>query len=146
MVDVMRVPERCENRVRKSEDKNILCRFLAKKMVDPVGLLFVERTADDAIELARRGEIGSERFFDNYADPASLARFIQAGGFQVLENRFELIRSGRKIKKAIAAGAMVFVDFIQAFGQSFVTRFVFKLTPMIKNRLRKCLPDFVANS
>ena len=101
---------------------------------------------DDAIELARRGEIGSERFFDNYPNPASFARLVQAGGFQVLENRFELVWSGRKIEKAIATRAVVFVDFIEAFGQPLVTRFIAELALVIKDRLRERLPDFIAHS
>jgi hypothetical protein len=63
----------------------------------------------------------------------------------VLENRFELIWSSCKIEKAIAAGSGVFVDFIQAFGQAFVTGLVVELAPMIKNRLSKRLPNLVTN-
>src|SRR6266480_2552174 len=62
----------------------------------------------------------------------------------MLENRLELIGSSGKIKEAVAAGTMVFVDFIEAFSQCLVTRFVFELALMIKNRLRKVFPDFIA--
>ena len=74
-----------------------------------------------------------------------MAGLIQAGCFQVLENRFELVRSSREIKKAIAACAIVFVDFIEAFGQALVTRLVVELALVIKNRLSKRLPNFVAH-
>ena len=72
----MRVPERRENRVRESEDEDVLRGFFAQKMIDAVGLLFGERVADDSVELARRGEIGAERFLDDYAGPAPFAGFI----------------------------------------------------------------------
>ena len=76
VLDVMSVPKRCENRVRESQDQDILRGFLAQKMIDPVSLLFREGIADDAIELARRSQIGSERFLDNDASPASFAGLV----------------------------------------------------------------------
>ena len=77
----MRVPERRENRVRKSEDQDVLRRFLAEKMIDAVGLLFRKRISDDSVQLARRLQIRSEWFFNDYARPASFARLIQIGRF-----------------------------------------------------------------
>src|SRR6185295_11399363 len=111
---------------------------------DPVGLFFTKGIADDAIELSRRGEIGPERFFHDYADPTSFAGLVQAGGFQILENWLKLIGSSGKIKEAIAAGAVVFIDFIKAFSQRLVTSFVLELALMIKDRFRKIFPNFIA--
>ena len=76
VIDVMRVPERRENRVRESQNQNVLRGFLAEKMIDSVSLLFGEGTADDAVEFARRSQIGAERFFNNDAGPASFAGFV----------------------------------------------------------------------
>ena len=76
VIDVMRVPERRENRVRESQDQNVLRGFFSQKMIDPVSLLFGKGIADDAVEFSRRSEIGAERFFDNYAGPASFAGFV----------------------------------------------------------------------
>src|SRR6184192_4495898 len=61
----------------------------------------------------------------------------------MLENRLELIGGSRKIKKAIAAGAVVFIDFIETFSQRVVTGFVFELALMVSDRLRKVFPDFI---
>src|SRR2546429_7552530 len=63
----------------------------------------------------------------------------------MLENRLELIGRRRKIKKAVAAGAVVFINFIKTFSQRFVTGFVFELALMVKDRLRKVFPDFIAH-
>ena len=52
-VNVMRVPERRENRVRESHYQDVLCSFLAQEMVDAVGLLFGERVADHVIKFTR---------------------------------------------------------------------------------------------
>ena len=76
MVDVVRVPQRRENGVGKSQNQDVLGRFLAEKMVDPIGLLFCKRIVDDTIKLARRRKIRSERFFDDYAHPAAFACLI----------------------------------------------------------------------
>ena len=37
------------------------------------------------------------------------------------------------------------IDFFDTFGKRFVTRFVFELTLVIKDRLRKVFPDFIAH-
>jgi len=53
MVDVVRVPERREDRVCKAQHKDVLRGFLAEKVIDPVGLFFAKGIANDAIELSR---------------------------------------------------------------------------------------------
>ena len=52
VIDVVRVPERREDRVGKAKHKDVLRRFLPQKMIDSVRLLFGKRIADSAIELA----------------------------------------------------------------------------------------------
>ena len=63
----------------------------------------------------------------------------------MLENRFKLVWTCGKIKKAIAARAVSLIDFIETFYKRLVTAFVAELALVIKNRLRKCLPNFVAH-
>src|SRR5204863_7850358 len=90
-------------------------------------------------------EITAERFFNYDACPASFAGLVQARGFQVLENRFELIRAGRQVKETVAARAMALVELLEAFGQLLITSFITKLAPVIKDRLRKRVPDLLAH-
>ena len=42
MIDIMPVPKGREDRVREAQDQNVLRRFLAEKMIDPIGLFFRE--------------------------------------------------------------------------------------------------------
>ena len=42
VIDVMRVPERRENRIRESQDQNVLRGFLSEKMIYPVSLILGE--------------------------------------------------------------------------------------------------------
>ena len=53
LVDVVRVPERRENRVRKSQDQYVLRGFLTEEMINAISLLFGEGIADNAIEFPR---------------------------------------------------------------------------------------------
>lgn len=117
LIDIVCVPKRREDRVSEAQDKDVLRGFFPEKVVDSVGLLLAEGVADDAIELSRGVQVRAKRFFDDDACPAPFAGLVQAGGFQVLENRLELIGSGGEIKKPVAAGAVVLIDFIEAFGQ-----------------------------
>ena len=67
-------------------------------MVDPIRLLLAERVADHAIELTRGSEITPKGLFDDHARPTSFARLIQTDGFEVLEDRLELVGRDREIK------------------------------------------------
>ena len=51
----------------------------------------------------------------------------------MFKDRLKLVWSGCKIEKAIAPSAVVFVDFIEAFGQPLVTRLVAEFALVIKN-------------
>ena len=145
MIDIVPVPKRREDRIRKAQHQNVLGCFFPEKMIDPIGLFFCERIADDAIEFARGRKIGSERFFDDNPRPAPFARFVQTCRLQVFQDRFELIRRGREIKKTIAACPPLLVDLVQTLRQTFVAGLVFKFALVIKNGLRESFPDFVAH-
>src|SRR4030095_8532373 len=63
----------------------------------------------------------------------------------MLENRLKLIGRGGKIKEAVAAGAVVFIDFVKPVGQRCVTSLVLELALVVKDRFRKIFPDFIAH-
>src|SRR5437660_8497785 len=119
MVDVARVPKRFENRVSEAQHQNVLGGFFSKKMVDPIRLFLAERVADHAIELTRRSQITPERLFDDHARPTSFARLVQTDGFEMFEDRLELVGRDREIKWPVAACAAFLVDLVQAFRQTF---------------------------
>src|SRR5207249_9898761 len=93
-------------------------------MVDPIRLLLAERVADDAIELARRSQITPKGLFDDHARPTSFARLIQTDGFEMLEDRRELVGRDREVKEPVAARAAFLVDLVQAFRHSFEAGFI----------------------
>src|SRR5262249_30645144 len=112
-------------------------------MIDPVSLFLAERITDHAVELARGREIGPEWFFDDHTRPTSFARFVQADGLEMFQDRLELLGRAGEVKKPIPARAAFLVDRVQTFGQFFETGFVAEIALMIKNRLTEIFPDFV---
>src|SRR2546423_3640328 len=51
----------------------------------------------------------------------------------------------RNVKQSIAPRAVVLVNFIQAFSQTLIAGRVAKLALVIRNGLRKGIPDFIAH-
>ena len=64
----------------------------------------------------------------------------------MLQNGFELIGRCGEIEQAVAARPALLIDFIKARGQSPVTCRIVEVALMIKDRLRKGVPDFVAHT
>src|ERR1700732_5121852 len=63
----------------------------------------------------------------------------------MFEDRFELIRSDREIKKPVAARAAFLVDLVQTLGQTLEAGLVAEIALMIKNGLGEVFPDFIAH-
>ena len=55
-----------------------------------------------------------------------------------------MVRTGRQVKETVVSRPMALVELLETFGQLLVTCFITKLAPVIKNRLRNRVPDFVA--
>ena len=76
VIDVAGVPERLKDGVREPENEDVLRGLLPEEVIDPVGLILGECLVHNSIELARGGEIGAERFFDNDPRPAPFLRLV----------------------------------------------------------------------
>src|SRR5438067_13160035 len=76
VIDVTRVPDRLKNRVGETENQNVLRRFFAEKMVDPVSLVFTESVPHDPIQFARGSEIAAKRLFNDDACPTAFLWFV----------------------------------------------------------------------
>jgi len=61
----MPVPDRFEERIRKSEVQDVLDGFLSKVMVDPENRRFVEHAAERSIQFSRGAQIAAEGFLDD---------------------------------------------------------------------------------
>ena len=71
VIDLLPVPQRLEQAVGETQRHDVLDRFLAEEMIDPVDLMLLQRFQDLGIERLGRSQIVAERLFDD--DPAPLA-------------------------------------------------------------------------
>ena len=145
MVDITRVPEGLENRVRETQHHDVLRGFFPEEMVDPVGVGFGEGRAHDPVQFPRRSEVSSEWFFDDDARPPASWRLMQTRGLQMLKDRFELIRCDRQIEETVSARPAFLLDLPQALTEGSITLGVSKFALVIGNRFGEAIPQFVAH-
>ncbi len=99
VVDVAAGPGALEQRVGEAQHQEVLDRFLAEIMVDPVGAVLRQDARDGVVDLARRGEIAAQRLFKDDAR----GRRQDVGGGEILANRDEEVRRRREVERAHAA-------------------------------------------
>ena len=61
------VPQRLEHHIGKTQGQQVLQAFFTQIMVDTVDLLFFEITGHICIDLLGRGQVRTQRFFQNHA-------------------------------------------------------------------------------
>src|SRR5262245_16522751 len=89
------VPQRLEQAVGKAQRHDVLDRFLAEEMVDPIDLMLLERLEDVRIERFGRRQVVAEGLLDHYPAPLAIAFRHQAGGAEPGDRRAEeTIRDG----------------------------------------------------
>src|SRR2546430_502292 len=62
----------------------------------------------------------------------------------MFQDRLELVRRDREIKKPVTACAPFLVDLIEALRQTFEARLIAKIALMIENRLAEFFPNLVS--
>ena len=83
-IDVVRLPQRLEHRVREAHRHDVLDGFLAQVVVDTEDVLLVEDLRDDVGELLRGLKVVSERLLDDDATPFAALTLVEACVGQVL--------------------------------------------------------------
>ena len=69
MIDAIAVPDRLEQPIGEAQRHDALDRILAQKVVDAEDLIFVQRTQDRGIQLARRCQTVTKWLLDHDAAP-----------------------------------------------------------------------------
>src|SRR5256885_5045131 len=105
MINVTMIPQRLEDRVRKTQHHNVLRGFFSQKMVNAKRILLAKRVADNAVEFLRGRQIRAERLFDDNARPSARRGFVEAELFELFEDALELRRRDRQVKKPVALRA-----------------------------------------
>src|SRR6476661_6241587 len=82
--DVVAIPERLEDRIRKAEYENVLDALFTEVVIDAIDLVLTEFVEDEPVERARRLEVASERLLDHYPDPRTLSVRMRALGESAL--------------------------------------------------------------
>src|SRR5262245_13461956 len=101
MVDMVTVPERLEDAIGKAQDQDILDRFFAEEVIDPIDLVFSQHLEDLCVEGLRRRKIVSEGFFDDHPPPRSARLFGQSRVTELLDDRSEEALADRQIEQDI---------------------------------------------
>ncbi len=118
VIDVMVVPERLENPVRKPADQNVLDGFLAQVMIDAIDLVLAHHTQQAGVQCFGSGQVGAERLLDNHASKG-VGRFLQqASATQARRHFTEEARRGGQIEHGVAGA--VFLDTLGNGGIGFI--------------------------
>src|SRR5260370_28539837 len=107
IVDRIAVPERLEVTVGKAQHQNILDRFFAEKMIDPIDLVFGQHPEDLRVECLRRCEVVPKRLFDYHPPPRLLRLLGQPYVAELFDHRTKEPIRDRQIKQYIGGIVVV---------------------------------------
>ena len=118
VIHMFAVEERLEDGVAEAKRQQVLHRFLAEIMVDPVDLIGPKKAQEVAVEGQRAGKVVAERLFDDDARPGTVffaADQSRAG--QAFDDGAEELRVGRQVEQAIAGELPLSFQIAQALGE-----------------------------
>ena len=110
VVDVRAIPDRLEEAVGEAQRHDVLHRFLAEEMVDPIDLVLREGPQDVGVERPGGGKVMAEWLFDY--DPAPLP-FILIGESRFSEAGYcgaEETVGDREVEEVVAGGPRFLVE------------------------------------
>ena len=87
VVDMVAVPERLEDAVGEAQHQDVLDRFLAEEVIDPVDLVFGQHLEDLRVEGLGRGKVVPERLFDDHPPPCFVRLSGETGAAELLDDR-----------------------------------------------------------
>ena len=103
VIHVLAVEERLEDGVAEAKRQQVLHRFLAEVMVDPVDLVGPKKAQEIAIKGQRTGQVVPERLLDDDPRPGTfLLAPDQPGAGQAFHDGTEKFRIGCQVEQAIA--------------------------------------------
>jgi hypothetical protein len=115
-------------------------------VIDAVGVALRKCIADDAVQLARRGEISAERLLHDHAAPNRRRATCSIRFSQVLEDGPKLVGRSGEVEEAVPSGAPLRIELLQTHGEPFVAIRIRKLALVIKDGAREARPKLVAQS
>ena len=151
VVDAVAVPDRLEHAVGETQRHDVLHRLLAKKMVDPIDLVFFRAAQDGSVQRLGRGLIMAEWLLDDHAAPMLwlLAVLVpvfleQPGVAQMRNNRTEEAIGDRQVKQAVPSGIGFLVEMLlQLFVKTIIVQIAFYVSDMASHALPSVFIDLV---
>src|SRR6266404_7335264 len=103
VIDILPVPKRFEDTVRKTKDQQVLHGLFAEIMIDAKDLLLFKNFCELLVEGARAFEVMAERFLDDDTRPALVFGLRELGLAKVTGNQAEIVRRCSQIEQTVAA-------------------------------------------
>ena len=122
------VPDRFEDRVPQAEGQDVLDRFLAEVMVDPIDLVLTQHPRDVTIESAGTLEVVAERLLDDNPAPGAflVLGIDQAGLAELFDDRREELGGDGEIEQPVSVRSVGMVERVELFFEMFVALGVIK--------------------
>ncbi len=117
VVDVVGVPDRFEHLVREPQRQEVLDGLLAQVVVDAEHGVLVEHLGDDGVQLARAGQVVTERLLDDDATPRALLRRRQPVLLELAHHGGERAGRDRQVERVVAAGTALGVQRLDRVAQ-----------------------------
>src|SRR5215467_9393427 len=99
------IPDRLEQSIGKTQRHDVLHRFLAEEMVDPIDLALRERLQDVGVQGPGRSEVMAERLLDHNPAPLALLLVGQTCGSETGYRDAEETIGDCEVEEIIAGGA-----------------------------------------
>ncbi len=97
------VPERLEDAVGEAQHQDVLDRFFAEEVIDPIDLVFGQHLEDLRVEGLGRRKVVPERLFDDHSPPRSLRLPVEPCAAELLDHRAEEPLGDRQIEQHIGS-------------------------------------------
>src|SRR5262245_43918455 len=110
-LDMVAIPERLQERIRKAEVANVMDRQLPKVMVDAEDRRLLKSRQQGLVELPGRGEVRPERLFDDDAGVPRAPRLPE-----LFDDRSEQCRRNGKVVRRTLGRAELFAELLKSRG------------------------------
>ena len=101
VVDMVAIPQRLKDAVGESQHQDVLDRFLAEEVIDPIDLIFGQHLEDLGIESLGRCKIVPKRLLDDHPAPPSLRLSGEPRAAELLDHGPEKSLGDRQIEQHI---------------------------------------------
>jgi hypothetical protein len=117
MINILAIPERLEQTVGEAQRHDVLDRFLAEEMIDPVDLLLPQNLEDLGIERLGRGNVMAEGLFDHHPAPLAMLFCHQRGSTEPGDRHAEEAVGDGEVEETVARSARCLVQLREMLAQ-----------------------------